>query len=466
MSGRNRYTIHDVTINDSEIRFNYTHSKEFGRTIVTDFNLFCDLEAASRAPRFVHFFGFVLGCLLLGFASDKGGRKIIILACIWTSGIMSIFQLVGNDFISFVFFQFFLGLFIGGVQASFLPAIIEMFPINFRAFYGVFFHLIICFFEILLPWLAKSFKSWRLLQMFITVPVVLTAILHWFVYESIFWYLAYKEYDKAIKVLTRLAKHNGIQFESKFKQAKDFLHAKHSKGTQVDILPLLRLQDVELLGKKYPLVDLTELQKQKANSSKLRRFLNSLKGESYRSTNTIYRPFDFIYSPTLFVYVLILAGLWFTNGLTESMEIKLIKDTFKKSSSDDSMYFYLQKTFSQLTCILSSTIAIVLAIFKCGRRWIIFSAYLVIEVCLLGSLIAEYSSKDDQQTKIALNVMYHFCKFSSHFGFIFLMLITAELFPTSLRCTGFGICFTIKTIGSLIASPDLVIIFFILKSYF
>ncbi len=35
--------------------------------------------------------------------------------------------------------------------------------------------------------------------------------------------------------------------ESKFKQAKDFLHAKHSKGTQVDILPLLRLQDVELL---------------------------------------------------------------------------------------------------------------------------------------------------------------------------------------------------------------------------
>lgn len=185
-----------------------------------------------------------------------------------------------------------------------------MFPINFRTFYGVFFHLIICLLELILPWLSKSFKSWKLLQIFVTTPLVLTAALQWVAYESIFWYLAHKEYDKAITVLTKLAKRNGISFESKFKQAKEFLHAKHSKATQIDILPLLRLQDLDVLGKKYPQVDMAELQKQKSNSSKLRRFLNSLKGASYRSTNTIYRPFDFIYSPTLLVYVLILAGLW------------------------------------------------------------------------------------------------------------------------------------------------------------
>ena len=101
----------------------------------------------------------------------------------------------------------------------------------------------------------------------------------------------------------------------KFAQAKDFLYAKHSKETQVDILPLLRLQDVEILGKKYPQINMTELQKQKANSSKFRRFLNSLKGKSYRSTNTVYRPLDFIYSPTLLVYVLILCGLWYEKFL-------------------------------------------------------------------------------------------------------------------------------------------------------
>jgi MFS family permease len=69
---------------------------------------------------------------VLGFGSDRGGRKIIILACIWTTGIMSIFQMVGTDYMSFIFFQFFVGLFLGGIQAAFLPAIVEMFPIKMR----------------------------------------------------------------------------------------------------------------------------------------------------------------------------------------------------------------------------------------------------------------------------------------------------------------------------------------------
>ncbi len=135
------------------------------------------------------------------------------------------------------------------MQASFLPSIIEMFPINFRTFYGVAFHLVVGLFELALPWLAMSFKKWYLLQIFVTAPILLTCILQFFVYESIFWYLAHKEYDRVIKLLTKLAKRNGISFSSKFPQADEFKHAKHSKATQVDILPLLRLQDVELLGK-------------------------------------------------------------------------------------------------------------------------------------------------------------------------------------------------------------------------
>ena len=109
----------------------------------------------------------------------------------------------------------------------------------------------------------------------------------------------------------------------------------------------------------------------------------------------------------------------------------------------------------------------------------IFLAYLVIEVCLLGSIIADFHYQNDEQTEIGLAVLYHLCRFSAHFGFIFLMLITAELFPTSLRqildimfffkepnliyffisirCTGMGICFSLKMIGSAVSSPNLVI---------
>jgi len=298
-----------------------------------------------------------------------------------------------------------------------------MFPINFRAFYGTLFHLIICLFEIVLPWLSMSFKSWITLQIFVTAPIVITATLQWLVFESIFWYLAYKEYDKAIKVLTELAKRNGISFETKFKEAKDFLRAKHSKATQVDILPLLRLQDIELLGKKYPQVDMAELQKQKANSSKLRYYLNQLKGESYRSTNTIYRPLDFIYSPTLLVYVLILSGLWMTNGLTESME---------GIRPNLGLGYFADSSLASFTCFAASLLAIFLSFFKIGRRWMIFLAYIVIEICVLGSSIAE-NTRNEKEDQAALSFLYYTCKFATYFGFIFLMLITAELFPTSLR---------------------------------
>lgn len=454
LSGRSKYIIQSQENNTVEFKFDYNIS-EYGKSVATDFDILCDIVSYIKASKFSHYIGFIIGSIMLGIASDKGGRKSIILACIWTSGIMSLFQMVGHDYVSFVFFQFFLGIFVGGVQASFLPAIIEMFPINFRTFYGVAFHLVVSLFATILPWLAKSFKSWKALQTFVTAPILLTACLHFFVYESIFWYLAHKEYDKVIGLLTRLAKRNGISFSSKFPQADEFKNAKHSKATQVDILPLLRLQDVELLGKKYPQVDMVDLQKQKANSSKVRRILNSFKGASYRSTNTIYRPFDFVYSPTLFVYVIILCGLWFTNGLTDSMEISSIKDTIKHSDNFN-LDFYLEKCLFSLTILISSILAILVAIFKFGRKIQIFSAYLVIEVCLLGSLIAEYNpNEEDIETNIALMVLYQVCKFSAHFGYIFLLLITAELLPTSLRCSGVGLCFAFKCLGSLIAHPDL-----------
>lgn len=85
----------------------------------------------------------------------------------------------------------------------------------------------------------------------------------------------------------------------------------------------------------------------------------------------------------------------------------------------------------------------------------IFLSYLIIEVCLLGFLIISLNGDQDSDSLVTLNVLYYLCKFSAQFAFIFLLLITAELFPTSLRCQGIGLCFAMKMIGSAIASPDM-----------
>ena len=59
--------------------------------------------------------------------------------------------------------------------------------------------------------------------------------------ESIFWYTSQKDFGTAIVSLTKIAQFNGIIFEDAFREARDFLHGKRSKGIQCDFQPLLRL---------------------------------------------------------------------------------------------------------------------------------------------------------------------------------------------------------------------------------
>lgn len=125
----------------------------------------------------------------------------------------------------------------------------------------------------------------------------------------------------------------------------------------------------------------------------------------------------------------------------------------RHQDSDDIFY---DNFLNVLTFLLSSGLAIFLAIFKLGRKHIIFFAYLFIDICFLGSLITKYANKDqdDHTTKVSLIFIFHTTMFASKLGLIFLMLSTCELFPTSMRCTGLGLCFSFKVLGSLIASPD------------
>ncbi len=62
-----------------------------------------------------------------------------------------------------------------------------------------------------------------------------------FAEESIFWHTAQKDYISAVLSLTKIARFNGIIFENVFREARDFLQGKLSKGVQCDFQPLLRL---------------------------------------------------------------------------------------------------------------------------------------------------------------------------------------------------------------------------------
>ena len=117
---------------------------------------------------------------------------------------------------------------------------------------------------------------------------------------------------------------------------------------------------------------------------------------------------------------------------------------------------YINSFLLNISCIFASAIAITLSFLKIGRKRMIFYSYFLVEICFLGSLITKYSNKQQEYSaQIALTVLYYLSTFSAKLGLIFLMLATSELFPTSLRCTGMGLCFSMKITGSLISSVDM-----------
>ncbi|CAF4393436.1 unnamed protein product, partial [Adineta steineri] len=90
-------------------------------------------------------------------------------------------------------------------------------------------------------------------------------------------------------------------------------------------------------------------------------------------------------------------------------------------------------------------------VYKWGRRWPTFCFFLVAEVCLLGSYTFRENVED---TRAAVLIVYFMGKFASRGGFIVILLYTCEIFPTGLRCTTLGICYTFRLIGVALASQD------------
>jgi MFS family permease len=422
----------------------YNYSREYGRTVLTDFNKFCE-PLLLKIPRIVYLIGLILGGLIFGYIADHSGRKMILIGSMWTACALSIFQLLSEDFISYVFFMLFVGMAIGAVQVITVPYVIEMFPIESRAIYGLSLTAAAFLFDLIMPGFGFAIKNWKILQGVVSLPLIITAALYWFAEESMFWYTTQKDYVTAVVSLTKIARFNGIVFEDIFREARDFLRGKRSKGIQCDFQPLLRLEDIQLLGSKYPDFDMVDLQATtgKKNSCS-QRLVQVLTGHHYYPTLSTFYPTDYLHSSILSIYLLVMCGLWLVSSLTE---YSLESTHLTKHLTDD---YFLNYFLSHLIQIGSFIVAFPM-VYIWGRRWPTFCFFLIAEVCLLGSVTVR---PDVEETRVAMLVVYFLGKFACRGGFIVILLYTCEIFPTGLRCTTLGICYTFRLIGVALASQD------------
>ncbi|CAF1078642.1 unnamed protein product [Rotaria sordida] len=422
----------------------YNYSQEYGRTVLTDFNVSCD-SIRVKIPNIVYLVGLVLGGVIFGYIADHSGRKMILIGSMWTACALSIFQLLSDDYISYVFFILFVGIAIGAVQVISVPYVIEMFPIESRAVYALLLTGVVFMLDLIIPALAFAIKNWKILQGVVSAPLIITAVLYWFTEESMFWYTTQKDYVTAVLSLTKVARFNGIVFEDVFREARDFLSGKRSKGIQCDFQPLLRLEDIKSLGSKYPDFDMVDLQATTNKKTTLtQRIAQVLTGHHYYPTLSTFYPTDYLHSQTLTIYLLVMCGLWLVSSLTEySLETPLLTQHLTDN-------FFLNYFYTHLIQVASFFVAFPM-VYKWGRRWPTFCFFLIAEVCLLGSFAARF---DTDELRNAMLVVYFVGKFASRGGFIVILVYTCEIFPTGLRCTTLGICYAFRLIGVALASES------------
>ncbi|XP_067900670.1 solute carrier family 22 member 3-like [Heterodontus francisci] len=187
-------------------------------TIVSEYELVCedawkvDMSQASIE------IGFFLGALITGYAADRFGRKLCLLACLTGTGVSGIVVAVAPVYPVFVIFRILQGLFGKGICVINAVIATELVGPRYRRVVIVVTQAVFSLGIMLLPGFAYLIKSWKGIQMAITVPNLVLLLYCCLIPESPRWLLSRKRIKEALKISQDIAEQNGKSLPSTYKE--------------------------------------------------------------------------------------------------------------------------------------------------------------------------------------------------------------------------------------------------------
>ena len=179
-------------------------------SIVSEWNLICDEQWKVSASDSMFFLGFFFGAGMFGQLSDISGRRTGMYTSLCVGGFGAAISAATFDFWEYFFARFIIGFGVGGIGVSSFVLSTEPLGVDWRGVFGIatqyWWAVGIC----LNSGLAALVTEWRALT-FLNVALKLAYCLGSapFLHESPRWLLIAGKQDKALKVLTAMAKGNG-----------------------------------------------------------------------------------------------------------------------------------------------------------------------------------------------------------------------------------------------------------------
>ncbi|KAM4618081.1 solute carrier family 22 member 20-like [Discoglossus pictus] len=182
-------------------------------SIITEWDLVCDLRPMRQMAQSVYMVGVLLGGAIFGGLSDKFGRRTIL---IWSYMQMSVAgTLVAflPNFPCYVIFRLISGMTFSSVLLNTLCLMLEWMPVKGRTLAGTFIGYVFTSGQMVLSGLAYAIRDWRWLQFSVTAPFYFFFVYSWFLQESGRWLILNGHTDQALTNLRRVARMNGQNTE-------------------------------------------------------------------------------------------------------------------------------------------------------------------------------------------------------------------------------------------------------------
>lgn len=190
--------------------FNMT---ERSSTIISDWDLVCDLRSLKQMGQTVYMGGVLVGALVFGGLSDRYGRRILLLISNLLMAVSGTCTAFSNSFYLYCLFRFGCGMALSGLGLNTFSLIVEWIPTRVRTVVGTITGYCYTLGQLLLAVMAYFIRDWRWLTLAVSLPFYVFFLVAWWFHESSRWLVLSNKSEQAITNLKSVANFNGRREE-------------------------------------------------------------------------------------------------------------------------------------------------------------------------------------------------------------------------------------------------------------
>ncbi|NXO81297.1 S22A2 protein, partial [Sitta europaea] len=191
-----------------------------GSSLVTEFDLVCEdswkldlFQSAVNA-------GFFLGSVNIGYIADRFGRKFCLLTTIAANIVCGILLVFVPTYLWIVIIRFLQGLVSKGCWTAGYILVTEVVGPQYRRTVGILYQAAFSVGLLAFDAIAYAIPHWRWLQLTVTLPTCFLLLYYWCLPESPRWLISQGKNDKAMKIVSNMAKKNQKKLPSHFQDMK------------------------------------------------------------------------------------------------------------------------------------------------------------------------------------------------------------------------------------------------------